>query len=132
MFIRLSQQVGQNYSSQISPKLVYSPLLVNADNEESKWWLPNIYWTEIIRMVSYRLYDLNINCDLYLGQTRTFNMEIKDRRNRTSVTYTHTMNIKSAGIIYTNREEIITTNSGFARYQIYGNLTSISHGKIIT
>jgi hypothetical protein len=132
MFIRLSQQIGMNYSSQISPKMVYSPLLVNEANEEAKWWLPNTYWTEIIRMVSYRLYDTNINCDMYIGQTRTFNLEIKDRRNRTSTIYQHNMHIKSAGIIYTNREEIITTNSAYGRYQIMGNLTSISQGKITT
>ena len=96
----------------------------NDDNTgQNRSWLINEVWTEILRMPSYKILVDEYDCATMVGTSRVFSVQLWDRRNRQSSTYTHTMSIKTAGLIYSDEVEIVTTNDQTGTILMSPNVT---------
>jgi hypothetical protein len=77
---------------------------------QNRSWLINEVWTEILRMPAFKILSDDYDCETLIGTSRTVNLQLWDKRDRESAIYSHTLNIKTAGLIYSDEREIITTN----------------------
>jgi hypothetical protein len=64
-------------------------------------------------MISYKFLPTEesaIRCQHVIGKSKTFAIQVTDRRDRESRIYYHTMAFRTAGMILTDQVEVATTN----------------------
>lgn len=129
MWLRMAFQANGS-SDQISPN---SFLIYDFDNTgQNRSWVENWVWTQVLRQTSFSILSDQYDCETLVGTSRTFNLQMWDRRDRASSVYTHTLNIETAGIIYSDSEAIITTNDQVGEIRMNPNRTITSNIQVLS
>lgn len=126
LYLNLAEQKPNNTFYQTAPlaNVDLRPDFVNQLNTgQNRSWLLNEHWTEILRMPSFKILTDEYGCESLVGTSRTFSIQLWDRRDRESTIYTHTMSIKTAGLIYSDEREIMTTNDQSGTIFMQPNMT---------
>ena len=93
---------------------------------QNRSWVENWVWTEVMRQTSYAILSDQYDCETLVGGKRIFALQMWDRRDRESSIYYHTLNIETAGIIYSDAEQVITTNDQVGEIRMNPNRTITS------
>ncbi len=89
--------------------------VVTSEVGQDLTWLPHVLWVNILRMASYKFIPTEespIRCTDILGRSKTFGIQVTDRRNRVSRVYYHSMVFRSAAFIFTDAAKVLTSNQG--------------------
>jgi hypothetical protein len=122
--------ISKAYPHHISPN---SFIIYDFDNTgQNRSWVENWVWTEVLRQTSFAILSDQYDCETLVGNIRTFNLQMWDRRGRVSEVYTHTLNIETAGIIYSDSEAIITTNDQVGEILMDPNRTITSNIQVLS
>ena len=127
LWLEAAEQKANNTFYQVAPwdNVDLRPDFYNEFNTgQNRSWLLNEHWTKILRMPSFNIIADEYDCETLVGTSRTFSIQLWDRRDRQSTVYYHTMSIKTAGLIYSDQgNEVKTTNDQSGTIFMQPNMT---------
>lgn len=110
--------LGNDYTNSIFGIVTQTPGRIQINNFGSTP-LSTSDWTDMIRLVAYRLVDVKLEvagtCASYVGTyTRTINFQVNDINGGQSNIYTKTLQVESAAFIYTDVAKVISDQQAIA------------------